>query len=616
MARKKQEAEFNLFDELTRGIEEIADSDSGELQGIIDFINKRVDPYDMETLLGNRVVLKAFFNEPLDFQERAVLDQWVKEGKTNWRPLEDIARDENAARAIKGLPPKEIHEFEWRELIIEGGMRGGKTQIGAFINLFIFYRLVMTPREEWREKFGLNIPMGVPAYITCLAASADSTERTIYGQIKSYMEGSRWAKRLIEQKRLILTDSDIQFPESNLTIVAGNSKAAGQVGRMAFVVTFDEIAFHVNDQGKSNAKDLYDRLGRSTTNLGRAGKIIAISSVKEEGDFMEQLQRESWDKQHLGSLCFKLATWDLNETLSLDAPVIAKAYANDPVTAARDYENLRPAAEDAFLNSITVDQAISHQNDTVIKFHRDKSYIKGINEEGKEETRTFVTIEVDKVESLPAGFFSVAHCDPGLVQDSFALAVGHAESGDDGIITVIDFVIDWVPLRGPDGKPHKVDFINVENVILQLWKARNIMRMTFDHWQGEDHIQRLWRAGVPAREERFTRTRQTEGYMLFRDRLNRGLIKIPQYPVLIEELKQLVLKNGHTIDHPKKRSLLTNRPLSKDLADAIMMVDNYIAISGAPLARTPHQKHGIISPKTSFNAVGTNRTSQINWGFQ
>ncbi len=498
---------------------------------------------------------------------------------------------------------------------IANGLVTHNTQMGAFIVLYVAWKLMSIPRANWRKVFNLNIPSGVPMYMTCLAASADSTERTIYGQVCAYMRDSNFFKKLIEQQRLVITDKDISFPEANFAIVAGNSKASGQVGRAAFVVVFDEIAFHINDQGKSNAKDLYDRLGRSTTNLGNAGKIIAISSVKEEGDYMQELQRESWDKQFLGCLCFSLATWELNEALSPEAPVIAKAYATDPVAAARDYENIRPAAEDAFLNPALIDMAVSHEWDKNVLFHRHNAEFEREDETGKIDKRTYTQLVIDKIEQISPGWYSVGHGDAGIVKDSFAVATGHPEAAPHGIVTVIDLVLDWVPGRTAKGDPIKVDFLNVEEVILKLWKARNLIRFSFDHWQGESHIQRLWREGLQAREENFNGPRQFDGYMMFRQRLNEGLIKIPNYPTLLEELKSLILKNGKRIDHPKRLSLINRKPLSKDLADCIMIVDNYIANYGAAFARTPYQNTATQAPQSVFRTVGNSRASQINWDF-
>ncbi len=627
--KKKTEEDFDFLTALEEGLQiiEASHSDTITTMGIVDFINEKIDAYDLEPLWGNRVVLKAFFNEPFNEKEKEIMDRWVREGKTNWRPPEDIVAEENLKRIAEGKPqlfdpddPDQLadyvkYKFAWRELILEAGMRGGKTQIGAFIVLYVAWKLMSIPRDQWRKVFNLVIPQGVPMYMTCLAASADSTERTIYGQICAYMKDSKFFKKLIEDGRLSITDKDISFPESNFTIVAGNSKAAGQVGRAAFIVVFDEIAFHVNDQGKSNAKDLYDRLGRSTTNLGNAGKILAISSVNTEGDFMQELQRESWNQQFLGCLCFSLATWELNECLSPEAPVIAKAYVTDPVAAARDYENVRPAAEDAFLVPALVDLAVTHEWDKHINFRRATREFEREDEMGKLEKRWYTQLQIDKLDQLGSGLYSVGHADAGLVKDSFAIAVGRPVVVPQGIATVIDIVLDWVPGRTPKGDPIKTDFLNVEEVILQLWKRRNLIRFTFDQWQGESHIQRLWREGLSAREDNFNRPRQTDGYLLFRQRLSEGLIQIPNYPVLLEELKSLVLKNGKTIDHPKRLSLITKKPLSKDIADCVMVVDNYIANYGKAFARTPAQEHATRAPEQTFRTVGQTRTSTINWGF-
>ena len=125
----------------------------------------------------------------------------------------------------------------------------------------------------------------------------------------------------------------------------------------------------------------------------------------------------------------------------------------------------------------------------------------------------------------------------------------------------------------------KVDFGNVEEVLLQVAKARNMVKLTFDHWNAEATIQSLWRQNVQASTVHFGATLQKEIYANFRTRLNQGLVKFPAHPTLLEELENLELHNGNAVKHPKnKDSKIPGRgKISKDLADVVAMVDYHIS---------------------------------------
>lgn len=474
----------------------------------------------------------------------------------------------------------------------------------------------------------MGLPKSSPLYITAVASTERQALGTIFYYIKEYITKSTFFKTFIDSDEIQVRELDISFPSKNIIIASGHSQATGFVGRTALMVLFDELAmFSADESNTSNAADVYQRIGRSTATAKHLGKIIALSSVKCEGDFMETLVEGDWERQEHGALVFDLSTFDVNPLLDLDEPSIKQAYDKDLVSAQRDFENIRPGAINQFLIPEVIAKACEGRDPQefckyaampIFRKRGEALQASGsitIDEEAEDELREMAGLQIAAEPVTSHLIQSYAHCDPGVKHDSFGFACGHPEYIEGlGVATVIDICLEWMPRALGKNKFALVDLVNVEEVLIEIAKARRVCQVTFDHWNASASVQRLWREGIVARELHFGAGLQKRMFENFRARLNQGLIRIPNHPTLIEELECLELR-GERIDHPKgKESKIPGRArVSKDLADAVVAVDYAISQLEREFVRT--QSYGGAVPgrgHANIKLVGQTRASRAN----
>ena len=109
-------------------------------------------------------------------------------------------------------------------------------------------------------------------------------------------------------------------------------------------------------------------------------------------------------------------------------------------------------------------------------------------------------------------------------------------------------------------KKESIDFANIRRLVFALRQWNFWIRsVTFDSWQSEDSIQRLYEAGVVASV--LSVDKDIKPYLITRNAVYAHKIKIPNIPVLLDELLALEYYIAdNKIDHPEDKS--------KDLADA------------------------------------------------
>jgi hypothetical protein len=110
-------------------------------------------------------------------------------------------------------------------------------------------------------------------------------------------------------------------------------------------------------------------------------------------------------------------------------------------------------------------------------------------------------------------------------------------------------------------KREVIDFAKIRRLIFQLRRYGYWIRVvTMDSWQSEDTQQRLAEAGLKA--EYLSVDQTCRPYLVFRNAINAGKIKMAKYDLLYEELVNLDYDvDEEKVDHPDKGS--------KDIADAV-----------------------------------------------
>lgn len=538
MARRpsdKPQRRGNWFDELiAEGLQRL-DTKLTVIEFARDILNFKL-------MVPQSAILKAFYGLELEEPEREWLDKMVAENKSTWRPGRS-----------------------YQVLVVEAGMRSSKTTIASIIVAYEAFELYQLPNPA--EHYGLH--PGSPLFITTVATTQQQSKDTVFGYTKARIEDSPYFKTLMDKGEVFVNDDRIEFPKKRLTIIGGHSNQAGMVGKTAKAFVMDEAArFKDTSTGESNAKSMYSNVGRSTISFKEHGKKIIISSAWEEGDVMEWLYEMADPDQNVtlddgteveqNMLAFRLCTWDLNTTLSRKDFV--NDYRMDEVAARRDYEGIRPGSVENFFVKEKLVQAAKGDSCA--------DWLPSTIEVG---ARKYVGISIPHIEPVTFPIYSYAHADPGLKKDSFGFAVGHPMRTQAGVVAVIDLVVEWAPKDQGRGVVWPVSYEDVERVIWDVHKARNIRRLTTDHWQQAGLVQRMYSKGVVTQEIHFSGETQLMMYQTARQMFNAGRVILPKdAEKALKELIHIQLLRGKKIDHPRKNPDET--PGSKDLADCIVSV--------------------------------------------
>lgn len=517
----------NLFDSFVTSVEEQLTDTQTNIYDIMQFIEHEVN-LGIELTLQQRTLLKAYYNLELTPEEISVLEFWNYKGTSTWHA-----------------------EDRYQVLVVEAGRRSGKTTLASLIVSYEFYKLCKLPSPQAHYGISKNTPIS----IIVLATTASQGKKTIFKAVIGTLKNTKYFQVLEQQNRLFIGKEEVSMDEKLLYIYAGNSQSGGQVGGTVKVLLMDEVARFKDVEGESNAIELWSNLGIATTTFGLEAKRVAISSAWYEGDAIAQLYESTKTDPH--ALGVRAKSWDLNPIhAARDNPVIASEYIRDPAAAALEFEGIRPAVTDAFLNYSEIKQALRGR----VSIQCQKQIV-------DESGFKMVHLELKDIETYYGN--TVFHLDPGLQNDSYAAAFGHNEfDSKNRQIVVIDGFLVWEPEYNT-----QVSITNVYDTIQQINKKRPITKLTADHYNSAETIQRLRRDGISAEVLYFSNRTQLAMYDLVRTLLHEQRLILPYNsqwtPLVITELSKVQLIKRIKIDHPPAGS--------KDLADAVAAVCWHLA---------------------------------------
>lgn len=424
----------------------------------------------------------------------------------------------------------------------------GKSTLAALIAAYEFYFMSKLDNPQKHFKVATSTPIG----ILCLATTAEQARRNIFRQILQILRNSEYFMQLEKKKEIFLGKEEIAYEAKGLYIQSGNSKSASQVGSTLKCFILDEASRFQDSEGSSNALELWSNIGISAAPFGAQAKLIAISSAWYEGDAIQKLyQSTEHDPFAVG---FKLVSWDLNTTINKDNPIVAHEYAENPDKAALEYEGIRPAAVDAFLDIYQIKKAII--GNSVLKV---QPYV------STEKEVSLVKLSIDSIERRNISD-TILHIDPAIRADTYALAFGHSEFNEDNEqIVIIDGILAWQP-----GVKQEVSISNVGAIIRAINVHRPLAKVTADHYNSAETIQRLRQDGILAEIVYFSNRQQLMMYTRLKTLLAENKLILPKdspwSDLMYKELSQVQLINNRKIDHPSDNNG------SKDIADAIASV--------------------------------------------
>jgi hypothetical protein len=181
------------------------------------------------------------------------------------------------------------------------------------------------------------------------------------------------------------------------------------------------------------------------------------------------------------------------------------------------------------------------------------------------------------------------HLDPAITGDNYGLAFGHSEMSSGRLIVYIDGLLAWEP-----ESINHVSVTNVQAAIYAIHAKRPLTKVSADHAQQAETLQRLKAAGIPTETLFASNKLQLEMYSLTADLLNEGRLILPKdskWTQLAQREFLTIERKKDKIDHPSGGS--------KDLTDCICSVVWHLAGSSQD-ATMPKVFTGLPAQQTSL----------------
>lgn len=514
------------------------------------------------------------------------------------------------------------------------GKGGGKDYICSIIVCYCVH-ILLCLRDPQAY---LELAPGEPIDIVNVAYNADQAKLVFFAKLRSRVESWVWLREnfniVVAGKRLNghrpelaevqVNDGYIEFP-NKIRAWSRHAQNESYEGLNVLVWLMDEASAFLSKLKKENAGAIYQTLKTSATSrFGGRWVGMVISYPRHADDFTMTLLKLAQAQPELGIYGDGPAmTWEVNERTRREPRVkvrdrevpasLAKDFQEDFEEALGKYCCEPPLAKEAFFRypdqlwaAVTEREPAIEWEPTVI--HRER---------GDGTVRKLRGIKLTKTSKLPAGTKLYAHGDPGLSNDSFALALAYAVPATVMVTVPASEVLNEAQLKERELAPEdpvewerdlvktivvallawrpdprhgiQVDLQNVEDTIFELkklypsighWPKKRRLEskprptLTTDHWNSAQTIQRMEARRMNVKDEMWTRDFQVDIYRNARTCFYQGLVDLPNTPSIVStdpsspgalyELERVEFVDAVKIDHPESGS--------KDMADAIVRV--------------------------------------------
>jgi Phage Terminase len=378
-----------------------------------------------------------------------------------------------------------------RELWAIVGRRGGKSRIAAAVAVFI---ALFVKHQLARGERGM---------VLVIAGSLDQAN-TVFGYIRGFLEASPALQREVASVKR----HEIELKNGIVIAVHSNSFRTVR-GRTLVAAVFDEVAFWRDETSSQPDIETYRAVlpALATTR----GMLVGISTPYRKLGLLHAKHRDHFGADDDDVLVVQGGSGLFNPSLS--DQTIAAQRAADPTAAGSEWDAEFRADIGAYLDDALIEAAIEHAR---------------------------------PLELPPAGrsvhykaFTDASGC---VGNDSYTLAIGHKENGEGG-----RFVIDV--LRGTTGQR---DPQQVTEEYAALLKEYGIREIVGDYYSAGWVTSASQKCGV-----RYVKSAlaKSDIYLECAPLFTRGLIRLPDHPKLIRELR-LLERHAHrsgrdTIDHGK-----------------------------------------------------------------
>lgn len=440
-------------------------------------------------------------------------------------------------------------QYEFRNLVAIMGMGSGKGVLGSIIAWYCAYMLwtLDDPQKYWGFVAGQEIVASLN-----MATSEEQAKNMVFKHIKDRAEhGGDWFRTpgLIEK----VLDMEIKLGK-DLVIRCGHSKATQLVGGTVFCAVFDELCRYKNSEGSDNAEDVYSKINGSTKRFSMEARSVVISSPEWEGDLGMRLLAQAKSGEFPRMLGIQMPSWEASPLITYES--LADEFRRNPRNAERDYGANPPMATEAYFRNRKLLEASPTERPNPVKPDGSfESWFAPCCDAPR-------YVHVDLAKSRDSCGLAVVHMPvQGCphVQRKIPMEKAYDQNMDANGACMADTKVYVDLLMRFDARNGDIDFGRVRQVIFDLVALGFLIKLggvTYDRWQSVDSIQQLIKAGIPA--ELLSVDRTTAAYDTVQELLNAVELDyynlywdaVPPAPgSVVEELKQLQIKNGIKIDH-------------------------------------------------------------------
>lgn len=520
-------------------------------------------------------LLKIIFlrNDLLTEYDHAVIDEWER----SFRHTGDNGIVSGIRSRMEYLRSQGYRHF--REVLLVLGRRAGKGYVSALAMAYVLWGFLA--KGDPQEHYGVDRDKQLACFV--YAGKKEQARENLWKDLVNVIQGAtcfaRYVHRplgeslsvyaphdFVRMKKLrdrgVYTDRDMAsflIQPKEATLMSGRGPAA-------CMLAFDEMAHVVASSGSArSAGEVYGSAVPALDQFKKDSFIIDPSSPWQQvGQFYENWQMclavdERGEPEHPYMMMLQLTSWDMYldwEDAHL-LPLFPEGHEGDlgeyaegsypalaPLRGAiQEYDERMAALERANPDTFAVERRSRWQS--VVDAYLDPAKIAAMFDHSLEMTAHARNLTT----------FYKGAADPSIVNDHFAVAIGHAEEHEDGYLRcVFDYIHHWEPAEFDN---HTIDYLFVTDRLFELVRDFGTDEFTFDAHNSAMPIQELRRRlrelRIPKRIEIFekTPTAQTnwDRAECFKACLNQGWVVSPYYETAELELKFLQLKNGNKVVH-------------------------------------------------------------------
>lgn len=401
-----------------------------------------------------------------------------------------------------------------RELWVIAGRRSGKSRMAAAVASYV-------GSLDHRSR----LAPGETGYIVVMSPTRDQSKA-----IANYIAAFFARSPILRQMVISTSDEEIELV-GNIKIAVTTNSFRTIRSRTILLAVFDETAFWRDETSANPDAEVYRAVKPAL--IASGGMLLGISSPYRQIGLLHEKWRKYWNKES-DHLIIRAPTTLLNPTI--DPALIERERADDPESARAEWDAEWRTGISSLLTDDVIDDAIDVNRPIELPPR-------------KNQYRYYTFVDAS-----------------GGRHDQFAIAIGHVENENEPNER---FVLDVIRGRKPPFDPFVVAG---EYAALARWYGCSTV--TGDAYGAEWVRESFEKNGATYRT---SRRNKSELYLEMIAPFSRGLVQLPNDPILVRELRLLerrVARSGRdSVDHP------TTSGSSDDRANALAGV-LYLATNG------------------------------------